>query len=177
MTGKSEIFCNFAKDKKDKAMKKIFYSALVVTSFILFDSCSGSNSEIHQNNSLVEVHNVPDKVFDFKENGYPGTYQFTDEKGVACTIVLKDDGTMTAQSSGSDGIKTGTWVVYNNDCPQLKFDDTDDPLFFSFPEGKEEKIKQTINDGVIAEDGYIYAMNIYYDAKKEEKRLPIKRLD
>ena len=44
----------------------------------------------------------------------------------------------------------------------------------AIPEGKEQKIKQTINDGVIAEDGYIYAMNIYYDAKKKDKRLPIR---
>ena len=49
--------------------------------------------------------------------------------------------------------------------------------FFTFPEGKEQKIKQTINDGVIAEDGHIYAMSIYYDAKKEDKRLPIIRID
>lgn len=157
-------------------MKKIVYIAILATGLTLFNSCGGSNSETNQSDSLVEVQNAPEHVFDFKENGYPGTYQFTDEKGVTCTIVLKEDGTMTAQSSKSDGIKTGKWVVYNNDCPQLKFDDTNDPLFFSFPEGKEQKIKQTINDGVITEEGYIYALNIYYDAKNEEKRLPIKRI-
>ena len=157
-------------------MKKIFYVTISVAGLLLFNSC-GSDSKTNQSDSLAEFQNVPEHVFDFKENGYTGTYQFTDEKGVTCTIVLKEDGTMTAQSSKSDGVNTGKWVVYNNDCPQLKFDDTDDPLFFTFPEGKEQKIKQTINDGVIAEDGYIYAMNIYYDAKKEDKRLPIKRLD
>ena len=157
-------------------MKKTIFSLLTLLGIIFLTGCGGSNSE----KNTVDTANVsesPSKVFDFKENGYTGTYQFTDEKGVTCTLVLKEDGTMTAQSSKSDGVKTGTWVVYNNDCPQLKFDDTDDPLFFTFPEGKEQKIKQTINDGVIAEDGYIYAMNIYYDAKKEEKRLPIRRID
>ena len=158
-------------------MKKIVYIALLSAGILLFNSCSGSNSETNQNDSIIETQTSPDKVFNFEENGYPGTYQFTDEKGVTCTIILKDDGTMTAQSSKSDGVKTGIWVVYNNDCPQLKFDDTDDPLFFTFPEGKEQKIKQTINDGVIAEDGYIYAMSIYYDAKKEDKRLPIRRVN
>ena len=158
-------------------MKKIFYTALSVAGLLLVSSCGGSNSETNQSDSLTEIQNVPEHVFDFKENGYTGTYQFTDEKGVTCTIVLKEDGTMTAQSSKSDGVKTGTWAVYNNDCPQLKFADSDDPLFFTFPEGKEQKIKQTINDGVIAEDGYIYAMNIYYDAKKEDKRIPIIRVN
>lgn len=158
-------------------MKKIVYVALSAAGLLLCSSCGGSNSESNQSDSLEEVQNISRHVFDFKENGYSGTYQFTDEKGVTCTIVLKEDGSMTAQSSKSDDIKSGKWIVYNNDCPQLKFDDTDDPLFFTFPEGKEQKIKQTINDGVIAEDGNIYAMSIYYDAKKEDKRLPIKRLD
>ena len=157
-------------------MKKIVYTALLTAGILLFNSCGSSDSG-HKNDSLIDTTVSFDKVFNFQENGYNGTYQFTDEKGVTCTIVLKEDGTMTAQSSKSDGVKTGTWVVYNNDCPQLKFADSDDPLFFTFPEGKEQKIKQTINDGVIAEDGYIYAMNIYYDAKKEDKRLPIKRID
>lgn len=157
--------------------KTIYICPLFALGLFLFSSCGGSNSESNQSVSLVEVQNTPDKIFDFEENGYSGTYQFTDEKGVTCTIVLKDDGTMTARSSNNDGVKTGSWVVYNNDCPQLKFDDPDDPLFFTFPEGKEQKIKQTINDGVIAEDGYIYAMSIYYDAKKEDKRLPIRRVN
>ena len=172
---KRGIFCNFA--YKIFEMNKIVYTALLTVGVLLFNSCSGSDSENKQNDSLIDTRVSSDKIFNFEENGYTGTYQFTDEKGVTGTIVLKEDGTMTAQSTNSDGVKSGKWVVYNNDCPQLKFDDTDDPLFFTFPEGKEQKIKQTINDGVIAEDGYIYAMSIYYDAKKEEKRLPIKRLD
>lgn len=158
-------------------MKKIFYTAILTAGLFLFNSCGSSDSGNKQSDSIVENQASPEKGFKFEENGYAGTYQFTDEKGVTCTIVLKDDGTMTVQSSKSDGVKTGTWVVYNNDCPQLKFDDTDDPLFFTFPEGKEQKIKQTINDGVIAEDGYIYAMSIYYDAKKEDKRLPITKVN
>lgn len=158
-------------------MKKIIYTALLTAGVLLFNSCGSSDSGNKQNDSLIDTRVSSDKVFNFEENGYPGTYQFTDEKGVTGTIVLKEDGTMTAQSSNSDGVKTGKWVVYNNECPQLKFDNTDDPLFFTFPEGKEQKIKQTINDGVIAEDGNIYAMSIYYDAKKEDKRLPIKRID
>ena len=156
--------------------KKIVYLAVsCVFSFGLLGCGGKSESETNQLDSIEVTQN--EFSFNFKDNGYAGTYQFTDEKGVTCTIVLKEDGTMTAQSSKSDGVKTGTWSVYNNDCPQLKFNDTDDPLFFTFPEGKEQKIKQTINDGVIAEDGYIYAMNIYYDAKKDDKRLPIKRVD
>lgn len=158
-------------------MKKVIYTIGTLLIIMLLSSCGTSDSENKLNDSLAVSGISTDKAFDFEDNGYPGTYQFTDEKGVTCTIVLKEDGTMTAQSSKSDGVKTGTWVVYNNDCPQLKFDDTDDPLFFTFPEGKEQKIKQTINAGVIAEDGYIYAMSIYYDAKKEDKRLPIRRMD
>ena len=157
-------------------MKKIVNIVFLTVGLLLSNSCGSTDSENNHNDSIVVTQTSPDKVFNFKENGYQGTYQFTDEKGVTCIIVLREDGTITAQSSKSDGVKTGTWVVYNNDCPQLKFDDTDDPLFFTFPEGMEKKIKQTINDGVIAEDGFIYAMSIYYDAKKEEKRLPIKRL-
>ena len=158
-------------------MKKIVYIVFLTAGLLLSNSCGNSHSENEQNDSLAETQASHDKVFDFKENGYTGTYQFTDEKGITCTLVLKEDGTMTAQSSKSDDVKTGTWIVYNNDCPQLKFDDADDPLFFTFPEGKEQKIKQTINDGVIAEDGNIYAMSIYYDAKKEDKRLPIRKVN
>lgn len=155
---------------------KFLYLAVICFLSVGIIGCSGkSGSETTPSDSIQSSKN--EFSFNYKENGYPGTYQFIDEKGVTCTIVLKDDNTFTANSSKSDDIKTGTWEVYNNDCPQLKFDDTDDPLFFTFPEGKEQKIKQTINDGVIAEDGYIYAMNIYYDVKKEDKRLPIKRND
>lgn len=157
-------------------MKNIVYTALLTAGILFFNSCSSSDSG-NKNDSLINTTVSSDKVFNFEENGYAGTYQFTDEKGVTCTIVLTEDGTMTAQSSKSDGVKTGKWIVYNNDCPQLKFDDTDNPLFFTFPEGREQKIKQTINDGVIAEDGYIYAMSIYYDAKKEDKRLPMRRVN
>lgn len=156
-------------------MKKAIYTIGTLLIIILLSACSGSDSENKQNDSLAVSGISNDKALDFEDNGYTGTYQFTDEKGVTGTIVLKEDGTMTAQSSKSDDVKTGKWVVYNNDCPQLKFDDTDTPLFFTFPEGKEQKIKQTINDGVITEDGFIYAMNIYYDVKKEDKRLPIRR--
>ena len=156
-------------------MKKIIYLLTACMLSTTMTGCSGkSESESDQSNSIQQSHS--EFSFYFKEDGYSGTYQFTDEKGVTCTIVLKDDNTFTAQSSKSDDTKTGTWVVYNNECPQLKFDATDEPLFFTFPEGKEQKIKQTINDGVISENGYIYAMSIYYDAKKEEKRLPIRRV-
>lgn len=158
-------------------MKKIVYTSLLTAGILIFSSCGGSNKETNQKDSIVETQTSPDKVFNFEENGYTGTYQFTDEKGVTCTIVLKEDGTMTVQSSKSDDVKTGTWIVYNNDCPQLKFNDTDEPLFFTFPEGREQKIKQTINDGVITEEGYIYAMSIYYDAKKEDKRLLITKVN
>ena len=120
-------------------MKNIVYTALLTAGILIFNSCGCSNSETNQNDSIVETQTSPDKVFNFEEDGYTGTYQFTDEKGVTCTIVLKEDGTMTVQSSKSDDVKTGTWVVYNNDCPQLKFDDTDDPLFFYIPGGQGAK--------------------------------------
>ena len=157
-------------------MKKTIFSLLTLLGIIFLTGCGSSNSE-KNTSETTETSQSPSKVFDFEGNGFTGTYQFTDEKGVTCTIELKEDNTFTASSSKSDDVKTGTWVVYNNDCPQLKFDDTDDPLFFTFPEGKEQKIKQTINDGVITEDGYIYAMNIYYDVRNEDKRLPIKKLN
>lgn len=155
-------------------MKNNLFTYLWAFLIILFSSCGGSNLRT-DNDSLGE--NATDHVFDFQQNGYAGTYQFTDEKGVTCTIILNDDGSMTAQSSKSDEVKRGKWSVYNNECPKLSFDDKTDPLFFTFPEGKEQKIKQAINDGVIAEDGYIYAMNIYLDNKKEDKRLPIKKIN
>lgn len=156
--------------------KKILYLAASCVFSIGIMGCSGkSDSETNQTDSVETSQNV--FSFNFKDNGYTGVYQFTDEKGVTCTLNLKDDNTFTAQSSKSDDVKTGKWSVYNNECPKLSFDDIDDPMFFTFPEGKEEKIKQTINEGVISEDGYIYALNIYYDAKKEEKRLPIRRVN
>lgn len=139
-------------------------------------SCGGK-SETGQNDSIQKTAQT-EFSFHFKENSFPGTYQFTDEKGVTCKIVLKDDNTFTAESSKSDNAKTGKWSIYNNDCPKLSFDDTDDLLFFTFPEGKEDgNIKQAINDAVITDDGYIYALSIYYDAKKQEKRLPIRKID
>ena len=156
-------------------MKRVFYCFAII--ILIFISCGCSGSESGHNADTIQNDSSSMYDFDFNETGFVGSYQFTDEKGVTCTIVLKDDNTFTAQSSKSDDIKTGTWVVYNNECPQLKFDATDEPLFFTFPEGKEQKIKQTINDGVISENGYIYAMSIYYDAKKEDKRLPITRVN